>query len=159
MKNHLKQLVNRHMSAEQIKHLEFIQAVITRLGNNGFLAKGWAISLIAALIALASNNGTYIWALVFLGCFCVALFAYIDSYYLQQERCFRALYNDAIAQNSENEISLFSMDIREYLNNNQNKSYEYCQLLSCLYSKTIIRLYGSLIVVVLILGVILSCCK
>ena len=39
---------------KKLKHLEFIQNVILRMNNNSFLIKGWAITLISALFALAS---------------------------------------------------------------------------------------------------------
>jgi hypothetical protein len=31
-----------------LKHLEFVQAVITRLANNSFLMKGWALTVAGA---------------------------------------------------------------------------------------------------------------
>jgi hypothetical protein len=38
----------------QIAHLQMIQAVITRMGSNSFLLKGWSVTLVAALFALAA---------------------------------------------------------------------------------------------------------
>lgn len=29
-----------------LKHLEFIQAIVTRLANNSFLLKGWALTVL-----------------------------------------------------------------------------------------------------------------
>jgi hypothetical protein len=34
------------------KHLELIQAVISRMAGNSFLLKGWSVTLAAALLAL-----------------------------------------------------------------------------------------------------------
>ena len=41
---------------QKMKHLEFIQNVITRMNSNSFLIKGWAITLVSALFALAANG-------------------------------------------------------------------------------------------------------
>ena len=35
---------------KKIKHLEMIQAVIVRMGNNSFLLKGWSVTLISAYL-------------------------------------------------------------------------------------------------------------
>ena len=47
---------------EKLKHLELIQGVIKRMAQNSFLIKGWTITLMSALFALASKdtNSNYI---------------------------------------------------------------------------------------------------
>jgi len=40
----------------KLKHLEMIQGIINRMAGNFFLLKGWCITLISALFALAANN-------------------------------------------------------------------------------------------------------
>ena len=40
----------------RIKHLEFIQSVITRMATNSFLAKGWALTVAGALYGFAVNH-------------------------------------------------------------------------------------------------------
>ena len=74
-----------------VKHLELIQAVINRMAGNSFLLKGWTITLVAALFALASKDAEVRFA-------CIALlptlaFWLLDAFFLHQEQCFRALYN------------------------------------------------------------------
>jgi hypothetical protein len=44
------------MEEKKLKHLEFIQGVISRMASNLFLLKGWTITLIAALFALAAKD-------------------------------------------------------------------------------------------------------
>ena len=45
------------MTNEQLKHLEFIQNVITRMNTNSFQIKTWAVTLVSALLAIfASTN-------------------------------------------------------------------------------------------------------
>jgi len=48
------------MSPEKIKHLEFIQNVITRMNTNSFQIKGWCIVIASALLAIfASTKDNY----------------------------------------------------------------------------------------------------
>ncbi len=44
------------MSKNQIKHLEMIEAVIERLSKNSFQLKGWAMTLVTAIIALSAKD-------------------------------------------------------------------------------------------------------
>jgi len=76
---------------DQGKHLEFIQSVIARMGTNSFLVKGWSVTLVAALFALAAkdSNPEFVF-IAFLPC---VLFWLLDVYYLQQEKLFRDLYD------------------------------------------------------------------
>jgi hypothetical protein len=41
----------------KIKHLEFIQGVITRMNANSFQIKGWSVTITAALLALYASGG------------------------------------------------------------------------------------------------------
>ena len=76
----------------KLKHLEFIQNVITRMANNSFLLKGWSLTLVSALLAFfVSNSGRWKFLLIaFLAAF---IFWALDAYFLRQERLFRKLYD------------------------------------------------------------------
>jgi len=94
------------MPEPNIKHLEFIQSVITRMNTNSFHIKGWTITIVAALLAIFSSTKNELFILVSL--LPVIIFWFLDTYYLTQERKFRGLYND-IAGVTEN-----PKDIKEY---------------------------------------------
>jgi hypothetical protein len=80
------------MSDDRVKHLEFIQNVITRMNSNSFQIKGWAVTLASALLAISvSTNNSYF---VLTAIFPVIVFWFLDAYYLMQERKFRGLYDD-----------------------------------------------------------------
>jgi hypothetical protein len=49
---------------KRIKHLEFIQATIVRLASNSFLLKGWTVTLVAALFALAAKETQHWFAII-----------------------------------------------------------------------------------------------
>lgn len=75
------------MSPEEIKHLEFIQNVITRMNTNSFQIKGWSIVIASALLAVyASNQNNYFFLAAV---FPTLVFWFLDAYYLSQERKFR----------------------------------------------------------------------
>lgn len=73
------------------KHLEFIQAVVTRLAGNSFAIKGWAVALITVLGGLAAKDADVRLAALLL--FPALCFWGLDAYYLREERLYRKLYD------------------------------------------------------------------
>jgi len=90
----------------QVKHLEFVQAVIARLANDSFLMKGWALTVAGIILGLAADNLS--WRIAAAAFLPVAAFWGLDAYFLRQERVFRRLY-DAVRR-SEPVVEPFSMD-------------------------------------------------
>lgn len=88
------------------KHLELIQGVINRMANNSFMLKGWAVTLVAGIFALASKDADKIYFLITY--VPIVTFWGLDAYYLRQERLYRKLYDKIRIKNS-NEID-FSMN-------------------------------------------------
>jgi hypothetical protein len=89
----------------KLKHLEFIQAVISRMAQNSFLFKGWAITLAAGLSAFGAANTKH--ALLVIALATTVMFWGLDAYYLWLERCFIRVY-ETVAAKEEGEID-FSM--------------------------------------------------
>jgi hypothetical protein len=130
------------MGEEKRQHLEFIQNVITRMNTNSFQIKGMAVTIVSALIAIyATTTNT---AFIFLGIIPTILFWFLDSYYLQQERKFRGVYNNVAGLKNDIEIKLYEMPIQKF------KGGQYC-FYKVFFSKTIAWLYGT-IVFLLLLG-------
>ncbi len=92
----------------KLKHLEFIQNLINRFNGNGFLIKGWAVTLVAALFALATKDANERY--LFVTYMATIVFWLLDAYYLSQERQYRCLYNQVAIQSETD----FSMDARHY---------------------------------------------
>lgn len=89
------------------QHLEMIQGIINRMAGNSFALKGWAVTLIAGVLILSDRDADKIF---FLAAFVPVIFFWgLDSYYLLQERLFRALYNKV--QTLKEEQIDFSMNI------------------------------------------------
>lgn len=92
-----------------LKHLEFIQQIVARMGRNSFLLKGWSVTLVAAIFALTANTSSTYFVIVAL--FPALMFWMLDAYYLRQDRLFRELYKKVI----EGKVHAFSMDTSRYL--------------------------------------------
>lgn len=98
------------MSDCKLKHLEFIQNAITRMNSNSFQLKGWAVTLVSAIFAVAITSAVQVIAFAAL----LPIFSFwgLDAYYLFLERRYRLLYND-VASRKEIEID-FTMDASAY---------------------------------------------
>src|SRR5438105_6535541 len=94
------------------KHLEFIQSAVGRMASNLFLLKGWTITLLAALFALAAKDSNKVYFLI--AYLPALMFWMLDGYFLSQERRFRALY-DMVRTLEEGDID-FSMDTSAFKN-------------------------------------------
>ncbi len=99
---------------KQIKHLEMIEAIIERMGNNGFQLKGWAVTLVAIVGGLATQGSEKkFFYLIFAP---LVAFWLLDSYYLQVERKYKCLYRKVIAGTAE----LFNMDTHKITAKSEN---------------------------------------
>ena len=95
------------MNEKKIKHLEMIQGVITRMASNSFMLKGWAVTLVAAVFALAAKDSK---SLFFLIAYIPIIFFWgLDSYYFKLERQYRNLFDD-VRGKSESTVD-FAMKI------------------------------------------------
>lgn len=129
------------ISDEKLKHLEFIQNVITRMNSNSFQIKGWTVTIVSALIAIyASSKNDYF---LLTGIFPTAMFWFLDTYYLSEERKFRGLYND-IAEITENNKSIKPFEMRPDLYTGDKYSYW-----SSFFSITILKMYFSIILILI----------
>ena len=96
------------MEAEQVKHLEFIQAVITRMNTNSFQIKTWCISVVAGFLAVYAASKIPL--MIALAIPPTLVFWLLDTYYLTQERKFRGLYDDVAGVSKEpKKIEMFAM--------------------------------------------------
>ena len=78
---------------EKMKHLELAQDVITRLANNSFQVKKWCLAVMGAIwgVTMKDHQGTWMHFICLTALICS--FWHLSSYYLQQERLFRNVYD------------------------------------------------------------------
>jgi hypothetical protein len=95
---------------KKLKHLEFIQNVITRMNTNSFLIKGWSVTLVSALFALAAKDAN----MRFMPISFIAILAFwiLDGFFLATERRYRALYEE-VRHKDEKDID-FSMNAEKF---------------------------------------------
>ncbi|HCR91286.1 MAG TPA: hypothetical protein DIW50_12685 [Prolixibacteraceae bacterium] len=127
------------MDENKRKHLEFIQNVITRMNSNSFLLKGWAVTLVSALFALAANDSNLNYVLI--SYIAIPVFWVLDGFYISQERRYRELYNEVSAKN-ENAID-YNMNASSY--NSGKRTW-----ISGILSKTLIPFYGIFIAITIL---------
>jgi hypothetical protein len=130
--------------AERLKHLEFLQATIVRLGNSSFLVKGWCVTVFAALLAVAVNLSN--WKAAMIALLPVLGFWILDSRFLHFERAYRRLYDEA--RLIDTQVEIFSMDITLYLRGAKSRSTALSSTLSTFYG--LLALIG--ITIALLLG-------
>jgi hypothetical protein len=82
--------------ADHHKHMDYVQAVISRLANNSFVMKGWALTLSSALLGFAASQGQAM--LAFAAVVPAMAFWLLDTYFLRQERAFRDMFDDIAAK-------------------------------------------------------------
>ena len=123
------------------KHLEFVQTTVNRMAANLFLLKGWSITLIAALFALAAKDANK--AYILIAYFPLFIFWSLDGYFLSQERKFRALY-EYVRNLKESEID-FSMDTSLFAKDSRNS------WIAAILSRTLVIYYAGLAIVMLVL--------
>jgi len=134
------------MEETKKQHLEFIQNVITRMNTNSFQIKGMAVAIVSALLAIYVATTDV--AFIFLSIVPTILFWLLDSYYLQQERKFRGVYNNVAGIENDVEIKPYEMPTQKF----NGKQYNFCKVF---FSKTIFWLYGIIIFILLFGGFIL----
>ena len=129
------------MTAKREAHLAMIQGVVTRLGQNSFLLKGWSVLLVSALLALGAASSEELVVLVaFLP---VLAFWGLDGYFLWQERLFRALY-DYVREQDDESVN-YSMDVGVIRRRESSPTWP-----TATFSRTLIVFHGVVLLTVLL---------
>lgn len=105
------------MSKEKLKFLEFIQNIITRMNTNSFQTKAMCIAIISALFAIYATTQNP--RIILVSLIPLVVCCFLDSYYLWQERRFRALYSEVIKKNSK----IKDFDLGAFVNHKGFSSY------------------------------------
>lgn len=119
------------------KHLEFAQGVVNRMGQNSFFIKGWSVTLVSALFALAAKDANQKFVIV--AYFPTLVFWLLDSYFLYQERLFRKVY-DHVRKETNTDFSL----------NTKQFDKGILDWASAALSKTILLFYGTIFLTLII---------
>jgi len=131
--------------SDKIKHLEFIQNIISRMATTSFILKGWNVTLISGLLALYVSRPSLLF--VYISLFPAFAFWGLDAYYLRQERLFRKLY-DSVRKNKKSTTS-FSLNTHKV--NDQVNPWK-----KVLFAPTIFGLHGVIVSLIIIIILIES---
>lgn len=99
------------------KEIDLIQSCITRMANNSFLLKGWSISIIAVVLALAdkAGNPALLSAILLIP---LLSFWYLDAFFLRTEKMYRKMY-EWIIVNRPNKIKDHLYDLNPHRFSNE----------------------------------------
>lgn len=128
----------REFSEDERKHLDFIQATISRLAGNSASTKTGTVLIGLAGFGLsrAAEKSSITLAAVLV----VAVLGVLDAQYLRQERLFRKLYEAVSSTEPSDCIPVYSMGTGGF------KYVTTCRLRSCVWSWSVAGFYGVLIV-------------
>ena len=137
------------MDTDTIKHLDYVQCTISRMSDTSFKIKGLAITIVSAFVGIYAKTGDvyFLWALIFP----LVLFWFLDSYYLQQERKLRAIYDILIGKEHLG-FEIHKLDIPL----DKIKGCRY-NLFSVMVSKTESCFYFGMILLILIYSWVIYC--
>jgi hypothetical protein len=101
----------------RLRHLDTVQATITRLAQNSFTIRGWSVTLVSAVLAIMATQSKTPPSLILFALAPAWIFWALDTYYLHQERLLRR-HHAAIARRLHDEhapdITPFDMDLTPY---------------------------------------------
>lgn len=143
------------------KEIDLIQSCINRMAQNSFVVKGWLIALVAVVLALLPEkfNLTF---LCFISIVLIVCLWYLDAFFLKMERLYRWKYNWVITNRMRSDEFIFDLNphnSRTWLrapsdNSQDNIPQKEPNVFSVMLTKTLITLYGILILMVIIVFLI-----
>lgn len=139
------------------KEIDLIQSCINRMAQNSFVVKGWLIALVAVVFALLPEkfNLTF---LCFISIVLTVCLWYLDAFFLKMERLYRWKYNWVIKNRMKSDEFIFDLNphnSRTWLkassdNSEDNIPQKEPNVFRVMLTKTLIPLYGILILMIII---------
>lgn len=119
------------------KEIDLIQGCINRMANNSFLLRGWSITIIAAVIAIARDKVLLEPLLLLCGVLIPLLcFWYLDTFFLHTEEMYRKMYEWVLDKRKSDDLE-YQYDLNPHRFNNEVDSF--CKVM---FSKTLRVFYG-----------------
>ena len=138
------------------KEIDLIQSCINRMAQNSFIIKGWTVSLIAVVLALLPET-VDIKVVCILGILATLCFWYLDAFFLKMERLYRWKYEWVIKNRLLSDEYFFDLNPTNSnmwnLDINNKKKEEPC-IIKVMFTKTLMPIYLTLIILSLIVFVI-----
>lgn len=124
------------------KEIDLIQGCINRMASNSFMLKGWAISLVAVVLALTADrlNPLFLFCSIVVPLLC---FWYLDAFFLRTEKMYRKMYEWVLLTRKEGNTE-YQYDLNP--SGFKDKVESHCRVM---FSKTLRIFYGIPLLVVL----------
>ena len=119
----------KELPENQVRYLEMLQGIVSRMAFNSFALKGWAVTLAAGILAISATGISKRYVLVAL--LPVIGFWLLDTYYLMLERQYRALFNFVRTTECQTSFDLNISKIEGKISGEKALGYWFC-----LWSKT-----------------------
>jgi len=129
------------------KEIDLIQACITRMAQNSFMIKGWAIMLVAAFAALTAEK-LNLYVLCSVGIVIFFVFWCLDAFFLKMEKLYRFKYEWVIAERPKKNRE-YLYDLNPYQSKTWMPDRKEPSVISVMFSKprTLLMFYGSPILI------------
>ncbi len=125
------------------KELDMIQGIINRMANNSFQVRAWMIGIISFIIAFEREKLFSDPQLLFILLIPIAVFWYLDGFFLQAERKFRKMYEEVVKLRREGNLTgLYELNPHRY-----NESVD--SIFKIMRSKTLLPFYLTPILLIL----------
>lgn len=135
------------------KELDLVQDCIKRMANNSFLLKGWTLSLLTVIIALAQDvSQTKLIVTLIVPTLC---FWYLNAYFLRAECRYRKLYGWVVVNRPKTVEHQYDLNPGRF-------DKDVAGILELMFSKTLSVFYGipllALTIFACLEGLSSSCC-
>lgn len=130
---------------KKVEHLKMIQEIISRMGTNSFMLKGWGIGVMIAIFAFAGKGQTE--KCILFTIIPLVIFWLLDSYYLFLEKKYRILYDEVrLLNEKEIDFSMNPNNVKIKLEDVNKKSY-----FAVVVSKTVVLFYITCLITTLLI--------
>ena len=141
-----------------LKEIDLIQSILSRLSQNSFLVKGWAISVVVGILALSSEKAganLACWFAIISTC----CFWFLDAFFLKTERLYRWKYNWVIQNRLHTQD--FSYDLnphnsKMWIPEVNSKSQKEPVILRMMLTKSLLPIYLPLILFLILILILNS---
>lgn len=127
--------MQREWSSYELEVLSTIQNIAKRMATNSLIIKGWMVVVVGIILLLSSTEYQALIAV-----FALLVFWYLDAYFLQQKKMYRALYKEIV----ENKLNIGD-DFFDIRTARYEAGIEVPRPNKLMRSKTLLIFYGSIL--------------
>jgi hypothetical protein len=127
--------MQREWPSYELEVLSTIQNITKRMATNSLIIKGWTVVVVGIILLLSSTEYQALIAV-----FALLVFWYLDAYFLQQKKMYRALYKEIV----ENKLNIGD-DFFDIRTARYEAGIEVPRPSKSMLSKTLLIFYGSIL--------------